>query len=78
MDLRKIEYFLSVAKEQSFTKAAAQMNVSQSGISQQIASLEDELDVKLINRTKNKFELTEAGVALIVSGKISSINIISW
>ncbi|WKY45222.1 LysR family transcriptional regulator [Eubacteriaceae bacterium ES2] len=69
MDLRKIEYFLSVAKEQSFTKAAGQLNVSQSGISQQIASLEEELEVKLINRSKNKFELTDAGKALLGSGK---------
>lgn len=61
MDIRKIEYFLCVVAEASFTKAAKRLHVSQSGISQQIASLEDDLGVILINRLKNKFELTEAG-----------------
>lgn len=61
MDIRKIEYFLCVVDEASFTKAAKRLHVSQSGISQQIASLEDDLGVTLIKRLKNKFELTEAG-----------------
>lgn len=61
MDIRKIEYFLCVVDEASFTKAAKRLHVSQSGISQQIASLEEDLGVTLIKRLKNKFELTEAG-----------------
>jgi DNA-binding transcriptional LysR family regulator len=64
MDIRKIEYFLCVVEEESFTKAAKRIHVSQSGISQQIASLEEELSVILINRHKNRFELTEAGAYL--------------
>lgn len=64
MDIRKIEYFLCVAEEESFTKAAKRLHVSQSGISQQIASLEEELGVILINRQKNRFVLTEAGAYL--------------
>lgn len=61
MDIRKIEYFLCVVEQASFTKAAKRLHVSQSGISQQIASLEDDLGVILIKRLKNKFELTQAG-----------------
>ncbi len=61
MDIRKIEYFLHVVEEKSFTKAAKRIHISQSGISQQIASLEEDLGVILINRQNNKFELTMAG-----------------
>lgn len=61
MDIRKIEYFLHVVEEKSFTKAAKRIHISQSGISQQIASLEEDLGVTLINRLNNKFELTKAG-----------------
>jgi DNA-binding transcriptional LysR family regulator len=68
MDIRKIEYFLCVVEEESFTKAARRLHVSQSGISQQIASLEEELEVILINRLKNRFELTEAGIYLYQAG----------
>ena len=68
MDIRKIEYFLCVVEEESFTKAARRLHVSQSGISQQIASLEEELEVILINRLKNRFELTEAGMYLYQAG----------
>ena len=64
MDIRKIEYFICVVEEASFTKAAKRVCVSQSGISQQIASLEEEIGATLINRSKNKFAVTEAGVYL--------------
>lgn len=69
MDIRKIEYFLYVVEAESFTRAAKRIHLSQSGISQQIASLEEELGVILINRLKNKFELTEAGAYLYRSCK---------
>lgn len=56
-----LEYFHSVVKNQSFSEAAAECGVSQSAISQQIKTLEEELGVKLINREKRKFSLTPSG-----------------
>ncbi|MGM9519430.1 MAG: LysR family transcriptional regulator, partial [Phascolarctobacterium sp.] len=52
---------ITVVQCQSFTEAAERCNITQSAISQQIKSLEKDLGVKLINRDKRKFKLTEAG-----------------
>ena len=61
MLLRQIEYFQAVVEQGSFTAAAEQCNISQSAISQQIQALESELGVKLLERGKRRFTLTEAG-----------------
>ena len=61
MLLRQIEYFQAVVENNSFTAAAEQCNISQSAISQQIQALEAELGVKLLERVKRRFTLTEAG-----------------
>lgn len=61
MDIRKMKYFISVAKTLNFTKAAKQHYISQTAMSQQIASVEEELGVLLIDRSRYKVELTEAG-----------------
>ncbi len=61
MLLKQIKYFVSVAANGSFTKAAAECYISQSAISQQIQSLEAELGVRLIERENRRFHLTEAG-----------------
>jgi DNA-binding transcriptional LysR family regulator len=58
---KQMQYFISVVETQSFTKAAEECYISQSAISQQIKSLERELDVKLLKRTKKSFSLTPAG-----------------
>lgn len=50
MDLRVLHYFLTVAREQSFTKAAEQLNITQPTLSRQLAALEEELGAKLFNR----------------------------
>lgn len=47
MDLRVLRYFLLVAKEQSFTKAAKQLNITQPTLSRQLAALEEDLGAKL-------------------------------
>ena len=61
MLLRQIQHFQKVVQENSFTKAAALCHISQSGISQSIKALEDEIGVKLLLRKNRSFELTEAG-----------------
>ena len=61
MMLRQIQHFQTVVQENSFTEAAELCHISQSGISQSIKSLENELGVKLIIRKNRGFELTEAG-----------------
>ena len=64
MLLRQIEYFQAVVEQGSFTAAAEQCNISQSAVSQQIQALEAELGVKLLERGKRHFSLTEAGELL--------------
>lgn len=61
MELRHIEYFVAVAEELSFTKAAARLSIAQSPISEQIRKLERELDAQLFTRTTRSVELTPAG-----------------
>lgn len=65
MDLRQMEYFLAVAQETQFTRAAEIAHVSQSGLSAAIKKLEDELKTKLFTRSTRKVELTAAGHALL-------------
>jgi DNA-binding transcriptional LysR family regulator len=61
MMLRQIQHFQTIVRENSFTEAAELCHISQSGISQSIKALEDDIDVKLITRKNRSFELTEAG-----------------
>lgn len=61
MNLRQLEYFVSVAETLSFTKTSEQFFISQTAVTQQIKALEEQLDVVLLNRSKRKVELTPAG-----------------
>jgi len=61
MLLRQIQYFMAVAESHHFTKAAKQLFVSQSALSQQINKLEDDLGVKLLDRISHPITLTGAG-----------------
>lgn len=61
MEFRQIRYALSVAKERSFTKAAARLNISQSAVSEQVKLLEDEVGFSLFRRTARGIEVTERG-----------------
>lgn len=63
MLLRHINYFLAVAKHQSFTRAAAALHVSQPALSQQIRQLEDILGAQLFDRTGRAIRLTDTGEA---------------
>lgn len=64
MDLRVLRYFLMVVKEQSFTKAAKQLNITQPTLSRQLAALEEELGTKLFNRGGHSITLTDEGLLL--------------
>ena len=64
MDLRVLRYFLTVAREQSFTKAAEQLNITQPTLSRQLAALENELGARLFNRGGRSITLTNEGVLL--------------
>ena len=64
MDLRVLRYFLTVAREQSFTKAAEQLNITQPTLSRQLAALEEELGAKLFNRGGHSITLTNEGLLL--------------
>jgi DNA-binding transcriptional LysR family regulator len=61
MDIKQIEYFVSVVEIGSFSLAAEELYISQSSLSKQIIALEKELGVKLFDRSKRRIALTEAG-----------------
>ena len=65
MDVRQLEYFVAVAEELSFTRAAARCHVAQSALSYQIARLEREQGVTLFERTSRSVRLAAAGELLL-------------
>lgn len=64
MDIRQLEYFVRVAENRSFSRAAMVLDIAQSALSRQVRALEVELRLSLLTRTGRGVELTEAGERL--------------
>ena len=64
MELRLLRYFLTAAKEQSFTKAAEQLHITQPTLSRQMAAFEEDLGITLFIRNGKKISLTDEGILL--------------
>ncbi len=69
MGIEKLDYFVCAAKYRNFTRAARECGVAQSAISQQIASLEADMDCKLFKRNGRSVELTPQGEELFESAR---------
>jgi DNA-binding transcriptional LysR family regulator len=69
MELRQLEYFVAVAEEGNFTRAAARVHVAQSGVSAQVRLLERDLGQDLFDRSRRRVRLTEAGRAVLAMAR---------
>jgi len=71
MNLRQLQYFVAIADEGSFSRAAERLLVAQPSLSQQIKSLEGELGGKLLERLPNGVRLTAAGKAFMTDARLA-------
>ena len=69
LDLRLVGYFIAVADHRHFGRAAAQLRVAQPSLSRQIRRLEQQIGVRLLDRTPQRSQLTEAGEVFLPRAK---------
>src|ERR1700736_4539253 len=69
MELRHLRYFVSVAEALSFTKAAKKLHTAQPSLTRQIKNLEEELGVRLLDRTKQPITLTDEGRSFLADAR---------
>ena len=71
MELRHLRYFITVAEELNFSKAALKLYTAQPSLSQQIKDLEEDVGVQLLYRTKRRVELTEEVAVLLEQARLT-------
>ena len=64
MEIRVLRYFLAVVREESITKAAEALHITQPTLSRQLSQMEDEVGVRLFDRGTRKITLTNEGILL--------------
>src|SRR4051794_25296089 len=69
MELRHLRYFVAVAEELHFRRAAERLHIAQPAVSEQVRKLEAELGVKLLERDHRSVALTDAGAAMLVESR---------
>ena len=69
MELRQLRYFVAVAEEMNFRRAAERLHIAQPALSQQITKFEKELGTALLTRTTRRVELTDTGRVLLTEGR---------
>ena len=69
MDEIELRYFIAVAENESVSRAAEKLNISQPAVSMMIRKLENELDAKLFDRSANRVHLNEAGETALLYAK---------
>src|SRR5687767_6337059 len=69
MELRHLRYFVAVADTLNFTRAAEKLRLAQPSLTRQIQNLEEEIGVRLFNRSKKHVTLTEEGTSFLIDAR---------